>query len=184
MLPISIGNRYASYRFYETIKYNVASGGIVPVQSGEILSIGKPVSDSWLSTDARGDEVAYAASKANDGIQTDEDNYFKLNFAPFWWQVDFQTNASISQIHMATKMIKYSETYCEYTIMGSWDGSYYIQLVYGSTNTAVGFVRNRISNPYKSRYIKVNVYMVVNIEHGNEVDRARGIDESTIYATT
>ncbi|KUJ08644.1 uncharacterized protein LY89DRAFT_763951 [Mollisia scopiformis] len=184
MLPISFGNGYATYGFYETIKYNVTSGGIVPVQSGKILSIGKPVSDSGLSTDAPGDAVTYAASKANDGIQTDEDNYFKSNFVPFWWQVDLQTNASISQIDMTTNLVKGSETYYGYTIMASWDGSYYIQLVDGSTNTAVGFVSNKISSTYKFRYIKVNVYRVVNVQNGGEADWARGVDEIMVYGTT
>jgi hypothetical protein len=184
MLPISFGNGYASYGFYETIKYNVTSGGLVPVQSGKILSIGKPVSDSGLNTDAPGDAVTYEASKANDGIQTDEDNYFESNSVPFWWQVDLQTNASISQIDMTTNLVKGSETYYGYTIMGSWDGSYYIQLVDGSTNTAVGFVSSKISSPYKFRYIKVNVYRVVDVQNGNEADWARCIDEFMVYGTT
>jgi hypothetical protein len=98
--------------------------------------------------------------------------------------IDLQTNASISQIDMTTNLVKGSEIHYWYTIMGSWGGSYYIQLVDGSTNTAVGFVSNKISSPYKFRYIKVNVYRVVNVHNGNEADWARGIDEFMIYGTT
>ena len=87
MLPISFGNGYKSHGFYETIKYNVTSGGIVPVQSGKILSIGKPASDSGLSTDTPGDAVTHAANEANKGIQTDEGHYFESNSVPFWWQL-------------------------------------------------------------------------------------------------
>ncbi|OIW30392.1 hypothetical protein CONLIGDRAFT_632452 [Coniochaeta ligniaria NRRL 30616] len=184
MLPISFGNGYASYGFYETVKYNATGGGLVPVQSGKILSMGKPVADSGLSTDAPGDAVTYAASKANDGIQNDEDNYFKPNYVPFWWQVDLQTNASITQIDMTTNMVKGSETYYGYVIQGSWDGSYYIQLVDGSTNTAPGFVSSKVSSSYSFRYIKVIVYRVVNVHNGQEADWARGIDEFVVYGKT
>ena len=89
--------------------------------------------------------------------------------------IDLQTNASISQIDMTTNLVKGSEIHYWYTIMGSWGGSYYIQLVDGSTNTAVGFVSNKMSSPYKFRYIKVNVH------NGNEADWARGIDEFMTY---
>lgn len=181
MLPISFGKGYASYGFYETIKYNATNGGIVPVQSGRILSISKPVSDSGLSRGAPGDAVTYAANKANDGIQTDEGNYFVSNLVPFWWQVDLQTNALISQIDITTNLVKGSETYYGYKIMGSWDGSYYVLLMDGWKNTAVGFVSNRIKSPYMFRYIRVNVSRVVNVQNGNEADWARGIDEVMVY---
>jgi len=86
-LPISFGNGYKSHGFCETIKYNVTSGGTVPVQSGKILSIGKPASDSGLSTDTPGDAVTHTANEANKGIQTDEGHYFESNSVPFWWQL-------------------------------------------------------------------------------------------------
>lgn len=182
MLPISFDQGYATYGFYETIKYNFTTG-IVPVQSGRILSIGKPVNDSGLSTDAAGDALEYAAGKANDGIQTNESNYYKSNSVPFWWQVDLQVNASISQIDMTTNLVKGSETYYAYSIMGSSDGSYYVPLVDMSENTAVGFVSSTIDSPYTFRYILVNVSKVANVQNGNEADWARGIDEVLVYGT-
>jgi hypothetical protein len=186
MLPITFGNGYASYDYYPTVKYNAnaTGGGVVGVQSGKILSMGKPANASGLSTDAAGEAVAYAASKANDGIQTDEDNYYKSDKVPFWWQVDLQTNASISQVDMTTKMVKGSETYYRYVITGSLDGSVYTQLVNASTNTMVGFVTHEISSSDKFRYINVTVNKVVNVQNGNEADWARGIDEFVVYGST
>ena len=102
---------------------------------------------------------------------------------PFWWQVDLQVNASISQIDMTTNLVKGSETYYGYSIMGSWDGSYYVRLVDGSENTAVEFVSNTINSPHMFRYIQVNVSKVVNVQNGNEADWARGIDEVLVYGT-
>jgi hypothetical protein len=183
MLPISFGDGYASYGYFGTVKYNATGGGLVPVQSGKILSMGKPANASGLSTDAPGDAVACAASRANDGIQTDGDNYFKSDQVPFWWQVDLQTNATISQIDMTTKMVKGSETYYGYVIMGSSDGSDYVQLVDGSTNTVVGFVSHKISSTSRFRYVKVIVNKVVNVQNGNEADWARGIHEFVVYGT-
>lgn len=182
MLPITFNRGYASYGFYETVKYS-PTNGLVPVQSGRVLSIGKPVSDSGLSTDAPGDNITYAADKANDGIQTDTNNYYQSTSVPFYWQVDLENNVSVSQFDMTTKLVKGSETYYSYLIFGSRDGSHYTQIFNGSENTLVGFVSNKIHSRDEFRYIRVNVSKVVNIQNGHEADWARGIDEFLIYGS-
>jgi hypothetical protein len=184
MLPISFDKGYASYGFYDTIMYNLTNVSIVPVQSGRILSIGKPADCAGLSAGAHDLTLKDTASKANNGIQTDEDIYFTSNSVPFWWQVDLQARSLISQIDITTHLVKGSETYYGYTIMGSLDGSNYVLFADGSTNTAVGFVSNKIENPSMVRYILFNVSRVVNVQTDHEADWARGVVEIMVYGAT
>lgn len=183
MLPISFNAGWASYDFFETVDYDDERGIVTPVQHGRIVSVDKPVSASSLSTDAPGEDVTFAASKANDGLDSNVDNYFKSGATPFTWEVDLRGAFRLDRVNLTTKLVNGSETAYDYAVEGSLDHKTYVSLGDASGNTSVGFTTHEITTDSPIRYVRVSVDSVTNVQNGNGAAWARGFSEVTVYGT-
>ncbi|CAK4034212.1 hypothetical protein 50 [Lecanosticta acicola] len=179
-LPISLSaaGGYASYHFYRTVKYSddisTAGQGIYGVQTGQILSNGKP-----SSSDAGTQNI----SLANDGIQQVPGSFFKPSKVPFWYQIDLQDSHAISQVDLTTNMVQGSETFYQFNVTGSTDGKTFVALADQSTNTSPGFVASFPTSTQKFRYVRINVNEIINNVNGKEADFASGVTEVTVYGS-
>lgn len=103
MLPMSLssGGGFASYHFYRTVQYSddVQTQGqaIYGVQSGQILSVGRP-SSSNSGTEGIG--------FANDGVQDVPGSFFTPSAVPFWYQIDLQDSYTITEVDMITNLVQ------------------------------------------------------------------------------
>lgn len=153
LLPIAFSGGVAQYNFYPTLQYNDEQGVVVPVQSGRIVSVGRTV------TASAGTNAAAAA----DGIQSDPDNLYVPAAVPFEWAVDLAGEHAITQVDMTPKSVGGSDTYLQYTVQGSVDGTTWTTIADESTNQAVGFRTNQINDTATYRHVKLAVQRVVNI---------------------
>lgn len=177
-LPMSLSPEggFASYHFYRTVKYSddisTAGQGIYGIQTGKILSNGKP-----SSSDAGTQNI----SLANDGTQSVPNSFFKPSKVPFWYQIDLQAAHTISEIDLTTNMVQGSETFYRFNVTGSTDGKTFSSLADQSNNTSPGFVPSFPTSTEKFRYIRINVAAIINNNNGNEADFASGVTEVTVY---
>ncbi|KAJ5389818.1 glycosyl hydrolase [Penicillium cataractarum] len=182
MLPISFssdGEGFAYYNFYQKTGYRQSSSstgdqtGVFGIQSGKILSVGKPVTVN----PAGGTSIA----DVNDGVYDDSAAYFVPSGYPFTLTVDLGESSNITQVDLTTRMIQGSETYYQFTVLGSTDGINYETIGDASKNTQVGYIPVFISDPESYRYIQVNVTHIINTHNGNEATYFGGIIEYTVY---
>lgn len=170
-LPLSFsGTGYASYHYYSSVKAS-DDKGIYGIQSGKILSLGKTATSSGGSN----------ITLATDGTQDDPSLYFTPNAVPFWLQVDLESSHAITQVDLTTRMVQGSETYYQFNITASNDGSSYTLLADALNNTDVGFKSSLISNANQYRYVRITVNKIINTHNSNEADWARGVHELIVY---
>jgi len=78
-------------------------------------------------------------------------------------------------------MVQGSETYYDFNVTGSADGSSFSLIGSKHDNVDVGFVSVASQSQEKFRYVRLNVNSIENAHNGNEADWARGISEVTVY---
>ncbi|THY31056.1 hypothetical protein D6D00_02438 [Aureobasidium pullulans] len=177
-LPISSSGAegFAAYHFYPTVKYSdqvsEAGQGVFGVQEGRILSVGRPSSSNAGSSDI---------SLANDGTQDTPNAFFTPSQVPFWYQIDLGNASTVSRVELSTNMVQGSETYYDFNVTGSADGSSFSLIGSKHDNVDVGFVSVASQSQEKFRYVRLNVNSIENAHNGNEADWARGISEVTVY---
>lgn len=181
-LPISFPQGeagYARYHFYRTVQYAGQGASIAGdqaffgVQSGNILSRSQPLT----ATPSGGSNLALA----NDGVENNSTGYFTPAGVPFNLTVDLGTTYEITQVDLATKMVQGSETYYQYTVVGSVDGTTFEQIYSQENNTDVGFSPSYVNGRY--RYVGVSVTHIINTHNGHEADWAAGVRELTVYGS-
>lgn len=180
MLPMGLSAQggFASCSFYQKAKYSEeapAGQNVYGIQTGQILSVGKPASSS-----AGAKDIAFA----NDGIQTDVDATFVPSSVPFWYQIDLQQAYNISQIDLTTKIVPGSDTFYHYNVTGSSDGKYFSLLLADMHDSVdVGFSVAFATSTEKVRYVRIYVDGIINNVNGNEADWTVGINEVTVYGS-
>ncbi|KAG8167523.1 hypothetical protein KVR01_003212 [Diaporthe batatas] len=172
VLPIAAAGGAAAYHFYHEVRYDDDTGVVVPVQSGRVLSVGRPASASV--------NVANA-SLANDGVQDREGNLFSPGAVPFWWEVDLGADHGVAQVDLTPRQVGGSETYVQYNVTGSADRKTWTTLVDEAGNQSPGFRTAAVSHAGRFRYVRVNVHSVVNVHNDDEADWAAGLHEVTVY---
>ncbi|KAK4503659.1 hypothetical protein PRZ48_004574 [Zasmidium cellare] len=180
MLPISLapGGGFASYHFYRTTQYSddisTQGQGLYGVQTGRILSVGKP-----SSSNAGTQGIALA----NDGVQDTPDRFFKPSTVPFWYQIDLQDAHAISQVDLTTNLVQGTETFYRFNVTGSNDGNTWTPLADQSNNVNPGFAASFPTSTERFRYIRINVNQIRNNVNGNEADFTGGVTEVTVYGS-
>ncbi|KQO18474.1 immunoglobulin-like domain-containing protein [Paenibacillus sp. Leaf72] len=146
-LPITLGNGYAKYDYYEKVYYNQATGEVVPEQNGELLSQGKPaIAKSELENSP--------ATYANDGDYTT--SWIAANNSwPSWWQVDLGDVYSLTNIQLSWYLHNGSEGYHRYKIETSLDGVTFTTALDKTDNKTYGFTSDKLSG--KARYVRVQM---------------------------
>src|SRR5690606_39015597 len=124
--------------------------GLIPVQAGRNLTLGKPV------TATSSDAGTAPASVVTDGADLDSSPFFKGGKLPYSLTVDMEQHASITEINLATRLTGGSETAYKYTIEASADGKTYHTIVDNLNNWKVGFHILKIANENPYRYLRLN----------------------------
>ncbi|KAK9382786.1 glycosyl hydrolase [Kockiozyma suomiensis] len=177
--PITLKDGFASYEFYQAIEYNPTAQekGVVAVQSGKVLSVGKTVNATSAS------DTNHSAELAVDGIKTVYTNYYIPSAVPFYYTIDLEDYAIVSEIDLLTHIVKGSETYYNYTISASRDGKKFVLISDNSANKSPGFVVSLVSDLTAYRYVRIDVSDIINANNGNSATWAAGINEVTVYGT-
>lgn len=171
-LPISFSGDSATFNFYPTVKYQDGQG-VYGVKSGKLLSQDKNI------TGSEGSDIQQAVA----GTQDNSSLFYQPNSVPFWLEVDLGQPHKLSQIDLATIMTQGSETYYQYNITGSSDGSTYQLVADRSQNEDVGFTSTPINSTDSYRYVRLNVDTVVNTHNQHPVNFGLGVELIEIYGS-
>lgn len=174
ILFVNFNNGYASMEYYARLETH-EEYGLIPVQAGRNLTLGKPVKAT--STDEK-----YApAAVVTDGADLDSSPFFKGRKLPYSLTVDMEQEASIAEINLATRLTGGSETAYKYTIEASADGKTYHTIVDNLNNWKVGFHILKIADENPYRYLRLNVHDIVNVHNEQRAEWADGIFELTAF---
>ncbi|MGQ4666063.1 OmpL47-type beta-barrel domain-containing protein [Metabacillus halosaccharovorans] len=147
--------------------------GMIPVQSGQFLSLGKKVTDSQGQN----------ATAVTDGADLGASKRVSHNSLPYNIVIDLEQSAKLSEINFTTRLVGGSDAVYRYTLEGSMDNKNWTQIVDGSENNVVGFVTNPISDTGHYRYIRLTVNEIINVHNGQGATWADGIIEMAVYGT-
>lgn len=147
LLPIAAANGYAFYDYFDQVLYNVEHGIMVPVQTGKLLSQGKPAtSQSALSSNP--------AHFANDGNYQTEWVASSRTW-PHWWTVDLGALKSINNVQISWYMVRGSEAYYKYKIETSTDNVNWTVALDRTGMTTYGFTSDNFNAT--ARYVRINM---------------------------
>ncbi|WP_199484462.1 FN3 associated domain-containing protein, partial [Microbacterium sp. C448] len=184
LLPVSFNAGFASMEYYSTVEYYPGTG-LVPVQSGRLVSLNKPVSVS----------VDGASANNNQGVITDgadlaASGFFRsgnegaANAYPYDAVIDLGTAHRLTEIDTTTFLYNGSEAAYKYTISGSLDGSDFTKLVDQTNNTRPGYLIDKVNSTASYRYVKLTVTGVTKIKDGGSVTGwGDGLYEVAVFGT-
>jgi hypothetical protein len=155
-LPIALADGFAFYDYAPTLLHDAATGTLVPLQSGQLLSQDKPAESSIAA------KPGNEAAKAFDGdyetaFQSDDKKW------PFTLTTDLGSACEVRNVQVSWSMHKGSEAYYTYTIDGSLDGQSWTTLVdkRDESDTRVsktyGFTSDLLPEGTKARFVRLNV---------------------------
>ncbi|MBY9080678.1 chitobiase/beta-hexosaminidase C-terminal domain-containing protein [Paenibacillus sp. HN-1] len=147
--------------------------GVIPVQSGRYLSLGKKAVDS----------TGLDAAAVTDGEDLASSPRVQHSSMGYNIVIDLEQYARLSEINLTTREVNGSDTVYRYTLEGSRDNTNWTVLVDGSANNVVGFVTNPISNEGHYRYVRLTVNSVINVINGQSATWADGIIELAVFGT-
>ncbi|KAF2716962.1 carbohydrate-binding module family 32 protein [Polychaeton citri CBS 116435] len=187
-LPISFSTASGSntaaahHHFYRQVAYSdadtlPADQRAYGIQTGRLLSLGKPASTSPS-------EGSSNITLINDGTEDNQAEYFAPASVPFTLEFDLCGDHTISAVDVTVRMVQGSETYYQYNITGSEvESGEFTLLADEKNNTDVGFVSSAVSDGGKYRYVRVTIDKVINTHNGNEADGFAGVHEISIYGS-
>ncbi|MBF0648208.1 chitobiase/beta-hexosaminidase C-terminal domain-containing protein [Dysgonomonas sp. GY75] len=173
---ISFNEGYASMDYYRYLEFH-DEYGIIPVQNGKNLTLNCPAT-ATVASSKEGN-----AACITDGASLNSSCYFQGGSYPYSLTIDMQKEAKISEINLSTKLVNGSETAYQYTIEGSSDGVNYKVLVDGKDNWQVGFQILPIEEQANYRYLRLNVFRIINVHNNNSATWADGVYELAAYGT-
>ncbi len=173
MSVVAFNHGYASMDFYRYVEFH-DKYGMIPVQSGRNLTLGKPVTSIV-------DSKAAPAACITDGDALASSPYFQGWSCPYSLIIDMEQEARISEINMATRLVNGSETAYKYLIEGSTDGKTYTTLVDGLDNWQLGFLILPVDDASAYRYLRLSVARVKNVHNGTDAEWAEGVYELTAF---
>lgn len=150
--------------------------GIIPVQNGRNLTLGATV----VPSHAPGDGSA-APDCITDGSDMASSPYFKSSHYPYSLTIELPQPSRISEINLATRLVNGSETAYKYTIEGSMDGQEYQTLVDGRNSWTVGFHILPVEDRSAYKFLRLNVFQIINVHNNHPATWADGIYEFTAF---
>lgn len=172
LFPLVFNDGVATAEWFAQLDYDPVHG-LIPVQSGQYLSLNKNAADSQ----------GLDASAVTDGADLAASSHAKHASLPYSVVIDLEQSSRISEIHFTTYWHKGSDTVFRYTLSGSQDNQNWTELVNGSQNNVIGFVTNPITNNSPFRYVRITVTGVKNIRNGNDALWADGLIELAVLGT-
>ncbi len=171
---VSFNKGYASMDYYRYLEFH-DKHGIIPVQMGKNLTLNAPVTATVVAAKEGRTKCV------TDGAAMNSSCYFQGGSYPYSLTIDMQKVARISEINLATRLVNGSETAYQYTIEGSIDGENYNMLVDGTKNWTVGFHILPIEDQSYYRYLRLNVFRVINVHNNNSATWAEGVYEFSAF---
>lgn len=179
-----------SLQYTPSLQLSVANSSITP-PTWKLLSLNKPV-EATASVQLTADQAAagtynFSAQAANDGINFDVapydavQQYYQPASVPFYWQVDLGQNYSLAWIGLSFMSVGGSDAVNRYTISASADNSYWFPLVDNTQNLIPGFQAHVLSGSGSYRYVKLDDYNIVDVDHNKEADWEAGVYEISVY---
>ncbi|RAV05168.1 hypothetical protein DQG13_04100 [Paenibacillus sp. YN15] len=147
--------------------------GLIPVQSGQLLSLGKKATD-FLGLDA---------TAVTDGADLASSPRVQHTSLPYSMVIDLEQPSRLSEINLTTRIVTGSDTVYRYTLEGSLDNGTWTQLVDGSANNVSGFVANPVTDTGRYRYVRLTVHNIINVHTGQSAIWADGIIELAVFGT-
>ncbi|RIX59528.1 hypothetical protein D3P08_05135 [Paenibacillus nanensis] len=147
--------------------------GMIPVQSGQYLSLGKRAVDSQ----------GLDAKAVTDGADLASAPRVQHASLPYHIVIDLEQAAELSEINLTTREVNGSDAVYRYTLEGSLDNESWTELADGSANNVVGFVTNPISDSGHYRYVRLTVNQIINVHNGQGATWADGIIELAVFGT-
>ncbi|MHA7964525.1 chitobiase/beta-hexosaminidase C-terminal domain-containing protein [Paenibacillus sp. CAU 1782] len=172
LFPMVFNNGIATAEWFKQLDLDPVRG-LIPVQSGQYISLNKNASDSQ----------GLNATAATDGADLASSPQLNHATLPYSVVVDLEQASQLSEINFTTRLVGGSDTVFRYTLSGSQDNQNWTQLVDGSQNNVVGFVTNPISNNSPFRYVRLTVNSIKNVHNGNDAVWADGLIELAVFGT-
>jgi hypothetical protein len=172
LAPMVFHNGIATADWFKQLDLDPVHG-MIPVQAGQYLSLGKNATDSQ-GLDAK------AVTDGSDLATAPRVQHSALGYNIV---IDLEQNALLSEINLTTRVVLGSDAVYRYKLEGSADKSSWTQLVDGSANNVVGFVTNPITDTGHYRYVRLTVSNIINVHNGQVATWADGIIELAVYGT-
>jgi|GEM_PF-1454521 len=147
--------------------------GIIPVQAGQYLSLGKKATDSH----------GLDATAVTDGLDLSTSPRVQHSSLPYSIVVDLEGAAKLSEINFTTRIVMGSDAVYRFTLEGSMDNENWTQLVDGSENNVVGFITNPIADTGHYRYVRLTVNNIINVHTNQNATWADGMIELAVFGT-
>jgi hypothetical protein len=147
--------------------------GMIPVQAGQYLSLGKKVTDSQ----------GLDATAATDGADLATSPRVQHSSASYNLVIDLEQSSRLSEINLTTRVVAGSDAVYRYRLEGSADNESWTLLADGSANNVVGFVTNPIADDGLYRYVRLTVNGIINVHTGQGATWADGIIELAVFGT-
>ena len=173
--PATFNRGYASMNYFRFVEFH-DQYGIIPVQNGRNLTLGATV----VPSHAPGDGSA-APDCITDGSDMASSPYFKSSHYPYSLTIELPQPSRISEINLATRLVNGSETAYKYTIEGSMDGQEYQTLVDGRNSWTVGFHILPVEDRSTYKFLRLNVFQIINVHNNHPATWADGIYEFTAF---
>lgn len=168
--PVVFHNGIVTGDWFHQLDWD-ANYGIIPVQAGQFLSLGKQATDSH----------GLDATAVTDGADLASSPRVQHSSLPYHIVVDLENPAQISEINLTTRIVMGSDAVYRYKLEGSKDNESWTQLVDGSQNNVVGFITNPIADNGQYRYIRLTVNEIINAHNGQGATWADGIIELAVF---
>lgn len=171
---------FASMDYYRYIEFD-DTYGVVPVQMGRYLSLGKPVKAAIQNGNG------YSADCITDGCSLASAKQYKKGSAtsigtPYMLTIDLEKPAQLKELIMATNLVNGSEAAYRYDISASQDGNAYTKIVDGTNNWMIGYqILKPTDTETAYRYVRLRVYGITVVKNGNNGSWADGIFELAAF---
>ncbi len=172
LLPMVFHNGVATADWFHQLDFDGAHG-MIPVQSGQNLSLGRPVVDSQ----------GLDAVAVTDGADLSSSPRVQHGTLGYNLVIDLEQYALISEINLTTREVNGSDAVYRFTLEGSADNENWTELADGSDNNVVGFITNPIVDAGHYRYVRLTVNHIINVHNGQGATWADGILELAVYGT-
>jgi len=172
LFPVVLHRGVATGDWFHQLDFDPVHG-VIPVQAGQYLSLGKRAVDSH----------GLDAAAVTDGADLASSPRVQHSSLPYSIVIDLEQPARISEINLTTRIVLGSDTVYRYTLEGSTDNTTWTALADGSQNNVSGFITHRITDSGHYRYVRLTVHQIINVHTNQNATWADGIIELAVFGT-
>ncbi|MCL2879013.1 MAG: hypothetical protein FWF29_02095, partial [Treponema sp.] len=183
LVPLVFNKDFAAAAYFRKVSC-FADYGLVGIQSGQWVSLGKSVTQDPAYSDNPG--LQYNdPSVITDGCDNADVTFFRGITIPYSLIINLETPAVIKEVAMTVYLMYGSDTAARYQYYGSNDNETWTMLYDGSNNYRPGFVVDDVTDTTAYQYFKVTITAAPrDARHTmNAAGWADGIVEVAVYGT-